>query len=164
MVTSIMQIVLGILGIVGFLWMMIGSFVGTIWVVAYLVGDKKKKFPVLKWAVVTFGGMVLLPIVFGAYAIITLGREIYYPVYPPEIVFPTPTMSSSFDATWLGSVCKTDTVCGDIVGVNCNQEVDGPYYFVNKQTREILATCGGACMGGGADCQTKCVEYANLCK
>jgi hypothetical protein len=44
--------------------------------------------------------------------------------------------------------CKVAATCGDLVGVNCGAEVDGPYYYVEKPTGRIVEYCGGACMMG----------------
>jgi hypothetical protein len=45
-----------------------------------------------------------------------------------------------------GVECELAGSCGDIVSVNCKAEVDGPFYYVDKNTGEILEYCGGYCM------------------
>ncbi len=44
--------------------------------------------------------------------------------------------------------CEVDARCGELVGVNCGAEVDGPYYYVEAFSGRILEYCGGACMAG----------------
>lgn len=52
--------------------------------------------------------------------------------------------------------CVVKQECGDLVGVDCDSAADGPFYYVNKKTEEILAFCGGYCMGGQCeDCPPK---------
>lgn len=50
------------------------------------------------------------------------------------------------------SECNVSARCGDIVGINCKAEVDGPYYYVDKNTHEIISRCGGYCMMGCENC------------
>jgi len=45
----------------------------------------------------------------------------------------------------LGLNCRAEITCGNLVGVNCRAEVDGPYYYVNKNTGQIVEYCGGYC-------------------
>ncbi|MCB9704290.1 MAG: hypothetical protein H6711_20550 [Myxococcales bacterium] len=47
-----------------------------------------------------------------------------------------------------GDSCRYERSCGDLVGIDCNAAVDGPYYYARRDTLEIVARCGGACMGG----------------
>lgn len=49
-----------------------------------------------------------------------------------------------------GKECTLERTCGSLWGVNCQAEVDGPYYYVlpRPERLEIITTCGGACMGG----------------
>ncbi|PTL83250.1 hypothetical protein [Vitiosangium sp. GDMCC 1.1324] len=54
--------------------------------------------------------------------------------------------------------CEVDKTCGNLVGVNCRSEVDGPYYYVEQGTNRIVETCGGACMGGPRPEEGLCVE------
>jgi hypothetical protein len=58
----------------------------------------------------------------------------------------------------LSDGCEFDARCGDLVGVNCRSEVDGPYYYVEGLTGRIVATCGGACMLGPQPERGLCVE------
>ena len=52
------------------------------------------------------------------------------------------------DAKRIDPSCEIDKRCGDLVGVDCNAEADGPYYYINKKTGEKIAGCGGFCMTG----------------
>ncbi len=44
-----------------------------------------------------------------------------------------------------GEECELERMCGDQWGVNCMAPADGPYYYVDPETLEVVATCGGAC-------------------
>ena len=44
--------------------------------------------------------------------------------------------------------CNIVSYCNDMAAVNCHAEVDGPFFYVNKNSGEILEYCGGYCMGG----------------
>lgn len=50
------------------------------------------------------------------------------------------------DLEHLPAHCVVAATCGDMVGVDCDSDVDGPYYYVEKPTGRILEYCGGACM------------------
>jgi hypothetical protein len=52
------------------------------------------------------------------------------------------------DPLWLPEGCTWDRTCGDLAGVDCGMAVDGPYYYVEARTGDVVETCGGACMGG----------------
>ncbi|MDC0674694.1 hypothetical protein [Nannocystis radixulma] len=55
-----------------------------------------------------------------------------------------------------GDNCRYERACGDLVGVDCNAAVDGPYHYVRRDSLEVVSRCGGACMGGGCtDCPPK---------
>lgn len=47
-----------------------------------------------------------------------------------------------------GARCTAMHACGDLWGIDCDAAVDGPYYYVRAQTLEVVAKCGGYCMGG----------------
>lgn len=51
-----------------------------------------------------------------------------------------------------GLNCKIERTCGNLVGIDCDAAVDGPYYYINKKTGKIISRCGGYCMGN------KCVN------
>jgi hypothetical protein len=51
-----------------------------------------------------------------------------------------------------GERCRLERTCGDLLGIDCDAAVDGPYYYVKPGSLEKVSTCGGACMGG------KCVN------
>jgi len=44
--------------------------------------------------------------------------------------------------------CKLVQECADQVLIDCNSAADGPAYYIDKKAGTVLATCGGACMGG----------------
>lgn len=60
-------------------------------------------------------------------------------LYPSDI-------NDGIDPKVYGSVCKLDRICNGIAGINCNSEVDGPYYYVDQRTKVIMEECGGRCM------------------
>jgi hypothetical protein len=62
------------------------------------------------------------------------------------------------DLSALPEKCEVDKTCGNLVGVNCQSEVDGPYYYVEQDTNRVIETCGGACKGGPKPDQGLCVE------
>lgn len=41
--------------------------------------------------------------------------------------------------------CKKDRGCGTLAFINCGVEVDGPGYYVDTATGQVLEVCGGAC-------------------
>ena len=43
--------------------------------------------------------------------------------------------------------CRIERTCGNLVGVDCASAVDGPYYYVDKNSEKIVEYCGGVCMG-----------------
>lgn len=43
--------------------------------------------------------------------------------------------------------CKKE-YCGNLVGVDCGAAIDGPYYYVKRDTGKIVSYCGGYCMDG----------------
>lgn len=52
-----------------------------------------------------------------------------------------------------GERCQLERVCGDLAGINCDSEVDGPYDYVESDTLDLVSECGGACMGAPcSDC------------
>jgi len=48
--------------------------------------------------------------------------------------------------------CKFIQECGDVILIDCNSAADGPAYYVDRRTPQLLATCGGACMRGCTGC------------
>jgi hypothetical protein len=42
--------------------------------------------------------------------------------------------------------CRIAAECGDLVGVDCGQAADGPYYYAERATGRVVEICGGACM------------------
>jgi hypothetical protein len=47
-----------------------------------------------------------------------------------------------------GDNCSLHKECGALLGIDCQSAADGPYYYVKKDTLEVVARCGGFCMGG----------------
>ncbi|OGI63722.1 hypothetical protein A2914_00915 [Candidatus Nomurabacteria bacterium RIFCSPLOWO2_01_FULL_41_21] len=60
-----------------------------------------------------------------------------------------------------GSECELVAECGDLISINCMAEVDGPFYYVNKNTKKIVSRCGGFCDRAGG-CPNACppVEWS----
>ena len=52
------------------------------------------------------------------------------------------------DLNNLAEHCRIDKSCGDLVGLNCLADIDGPYYYVNRKSGAIVGYCGGYCLGG----------------
>lgn len=51
-----------------------------------------------------------------------------------------------FNAKKYGLNCQFMGSCGNIAHIDCGAEVDGPLYYVDKNTGEIIGYCGGYCM------------------
>ena len=51
-----------------------------------------------------------------------------------------------------GDNCRYERACGELIGVDCDAAVDGPYYYVHHKTLAVVSTCGGACMQGCTNC------------
>ena len=54
-------------------------------------------------------------------------------------------------------------ICNDLVAVNCRAEVDGPFYYVNRRSGEIVGRCGGECFRPEG-CPTPCPPKEWTCK
>lgn len=56
--------------------------------------------------------------------------------------------------------CDEPKFCNNLVMVDCNSEVDGPLYYLNKINGEQISVCGGACRGPIGEqievCRTLC--------
>ena len=48
--------------------------------------------------------------------------------------------------------CTFIQECGDVILIDCNSAADGPAYYIDRRAAKLLATCGGACMGGCTGC------------
>jgi hypothetical protein len=59
-----------------------------------------------------------------------------------------------------GERCRPERSCGDMLGVDCDAAVDGPYYYVAQTDLKVVSRCGGACMSGGC---TECPPKAWSC-
>ncbi len=44
--------------------------------------------------------------------------------------------------------CHVNSTCGELSFVDCGMAADGPAYYVNTKSNEVLEVCGGACMAG----------------
>jgi len=42
--------------------------------------------------------------------------------------------------------CKIVGACNNIIAVNCKAEVDGPLFYVEKNSGDIVGYCGGYCL------------------
>jgi hypothetical protein len=54
-----------------------------------------------------------------------------------------------------GEKCRYERACGDMIGVDCESAVDGPYHYVRRDTLAVVSTCGGTCRLGCTDCPPK---------
>lgn len=54
-----------------------------------------------------------------------------------------------------GERCRYERACGDLIGVDCESAVDGPYHYVRRDSLEVVSRCGGACRLGCTDCPPK---------
>lgn len=54
-----------------------------------------------------------------------------------------------------GSQCKIDSVCGQLIGIDCDSAADGSYLYVQRETGVIVSVCGavGRCPQKGWDCK-----------
>jgi hypothetical protein len=55
-----------------------------------------------------------------------------------------------------GENCTYARHCNGIAEISCRPELDGPVYYVDAETKETLATCGGACMILTKECLCNC--------
>lgn len=87
------------------------------------------------------------------------GANFASPPDTPEPTEPAPTPVSPELAEKIkrqfGERCKYERSCGDLIGVDCDAAVDGPYYYVRRDSLEVVSRCGGACMRGCTDCPPK---------
>ena len=77
-------------------------------------------------------------------------------LHPP----PNPPLEQRV-AKQFGSWCRIERMCGDLLGIDCNSGGDGPYFYVEANSLEVVANCGGSCMssyrsGECRDCPPKC--------
>lgn len=55
-----------------------------------------------------------------------------------------------------GDRCHLERECGDMIGIDCGAAVDGPYLYLDKESFEVIARCGGRCDGNPCpDCPPK---------
>jgi hypothetical protein len=84
-----------------------------------------------------------------------------------ESIFNEPTSTVDIVPKKYGLTCTLDKSCGDIVGIDCNAAVDGPYYYVNKVSGDIISKCGGFCLTSDPEqleiCRTMCPPPAWDC-
>jgi hypothetical protein len=69
----------------------------------------------------------------------------------PEVA---PELAEKIRRTF-GEKCRYERSCGDMIGVDCESAVDGPYYYVRRDTLAVVSTCGGTCRLGCTDCPPK---------
>lgn len=69
----------------------------------------------------------------------------------PEV---SPELAEKIKRTF-GERCRYERACGDMIGVDCESAVDGPYHYVRRDTLAVVSTCGGACRLGCTDCPPK---------
>lgn len=62
-----------------------------------------------------------------------------------------------------GPLCGVVGTCNDLVAINCRAEVDGPFYYVNSRSGEIVGRCGGEC-DRPEGCPTLCPPKEWTCK
>jgi hypothetical protein len=67
---------------------------------------------------------------------------------------PDPELVARITQTF-GERCKYERACGELVGIDCDSAVDGPYYYVQRSDLKTVSTCGGACRSGCTDCPPK---------
>lgn len=75
----------------------------------------------------------------------------------------TPELAAQIRRTF-GERCRFERACGpELIGVDCDAAVDGPYYYVRRGSLEVVSRCGGFCMSGTCtDCPPKgwtCATY-----
>ncbi len=58
------------------------------------------------------------------------------------------------------SNCSDLEICGDIGKLDCGSSVDGPLYYFNLQSEQIISVCGGACFLPEGEQQLVC---ATMC-
>ena len=76
------------------------------------------------------------------------------PEEPPEVEAPataSPELAERIKRTF-GDNCRYERACGELIGVDCDAAVDGPYYYVHRESLAVVSTCGGACMRGCTNC------------
>ncbi|RJQ37345.1 hypothetical protein C4552_01100 [Candidatus Parcubacteria bacterium] len=62
-----------------------------------------------------------------------------------------------------GPLCgQISGTCNGIVAINCHAEMDGPFYYVDEATGDIISTCGGECLFG--TCEGQCPPAAWTCR
>lgn len=81
------------------------------------------------------------------------------PAEPPTDV--SPELAAQIRSTF-GDDCRYERACGRLIGVDCKAAVDGPYYYVQRDSLAVVSTCGGACMRGCTNCPPRewtCATY-----
>ena len=58
---------------------------------------------------------------------------------------PLSLLTSGINVKKFGTECEYAGQCGNIVAINCRAEVDGPFYYVEKNRGNIIEYCGGYC-------------------
>lgn len=74
---KIVEIILGFVGIIAFVWNMFGVISGFVFMILALNSkDKEKKKKYLKYMMVSFGGLALLFVVFILYALLFVVKQV----------------------------------------------------------------------------------------
>ncbi len=63
--------------------------------------------------------------------------------------------------------CDAPKFCNNLAMVDCDSEVDGPRYYLNKINGQQISVCGGACRGAIGEqievCRTLCPPQEWTC-
>lgn len=83
---------------------------------------------------------------------------------PLTCAAPAVKAASGIDPAAYGPSCgEIVGTCNNLVAINCQAEVDGPFYYVNADSGEIIGRCGGECLRPGG-CPTPCPPKEWTCK
>tara|TARA_B100001179_G_C18595458_1_gene407016 strand:+ start:204 stop:527 length:324 start_codon:yes stop_codon:yes gene_type:complete len=66
-----------------------------------------------------------------------------------------------------GPRCELVSQCNDMAYIDCMSAADGPSYYVDSQSMEVLGKCGGFCMivpEEGSDSCQQCPPESWTCK
>ena len=55
--------------------------------------------------------------------------------------------------------CDLSRLCGNYAYVDCGSAMDGPAYYIDSKTLDIIAECGGACMNPDQPCNCPPKEW-----
>lgn len=84
------------------------------------------------------------------------------PAQPPPATDVPPALAAKIREQF-GERCSYERACGELIGVDCQSAVDGPYYYVRRDSLEVVSRCGGYCRGNPCtECPPKgwtCATY-----